>query len=334
MSKPYKEQFSGSLIGQCLGDALGFVVEGYPAKVCNDYVEEILRTDLIGTYGRGNFPFGQYTDDSQLARELLESYVKCKDFNPINYAKHIENIFKEKRIVGYGGATKQAANRLIKGISWNEAGTPSPSAGNGSAMRAAPVGLIYWFDSKKLIQTSINQGIITHKDTRCSAGAITIAGAVALVLEADEINKEDFLLRLIEWTKDIDNIMPFALEHLLKWHNLEPEEVIRLIGENRIEPNYNRHKGISGFVISSVLWSIYSFLHTPRDYFESICTAIRVGGDVDTTAAMTGAISGAYLGLEKLPLEIAKKINDKGTWDFNSLIELAYNTYEIQKTIK
>jgi ADP-ribosylglycohydrolase len=34
---------------------------------------------------------------------------------------------------------------------------------------------------------------------------------------------------------------------------------------------------------------------------ESICTAIAVGGDVDTTAAMTGAMSGALVGLDRLP---------------------------------
>lgn len=28
-----KQQFSGCLIGQCLGDALGFPVEGYPPEI-------------------------------------------------------------------------------------------------------------------------------------------------------------------------------------------------------------------------------------------------------------------------------------------------------------
>lgn len=47
---------------------------------------------------------------------------------------------------------------------------------------------------------------------------------------------------------------------------------------------------------------------------ESICTAIGVGGDVDTTAAMTGAVSGALVGLDRLPQDLAQRVNDAGTW--------------------
>ena len=138
-----KEQFSGCLIGQCLGDALGFPVEGYPPSVCQKYVTETIKIGGSGDCGRGPFPFGQYTDDSQLARELIQSYVACEGFSPDDYASRIAAIFAQERIVGRGRATDAAARRLIQGVSWEESGTPPPSAGNGSAMRAAPIGLFF-----------------------------------------------------------------------------------------------------------------------------------------------------------------------------------------------
>jgi hypothetical protein len=50
-SIPREQQFSGSLIGQCLGDALGFVVEGHPPEACQRYVEEVLKkTGHAGGY--------------------------------------------------------------------------------------------------------------------------------------------------------------------------------------------------------------------------------------------------------------------------------------------
>lgn len=104
-----KEQFSGCLIGQCLGDALGFVVEGYPPSTCKKYVKDTLRGGSRGIVGRGPFPFGQYTDDSQLARELIQSYVACERFDPQDYAGRIATIFAEGRIVGRGRATDAAA---------------------------------------------------------------------------------------------------------------------------------------------------------------------------------------------------------------------------------
>lgn len=39
MDPPRIEQFTGSLIGQCLGDALGSPVEGPPPAVCQHDVE-------------------------------------------------------------------------------------------------------------------------------------------------------------------------------------------------------------------------------------------------------------------------------------------------------
>ncbi|WP_082218394.1 ADP-ribosylglycohydrolase family protein [Kamptonema formosum] len=54
------------------------------------------------------YPFGQYTDDSQLARELLESYLACGRFDPSDYARRIAAIFAENRIVGRGRATKSS----------------------------------------------------------------------------------------------------------------------------------------------------------------------------------------------------------------------------------
>ena len=34
-----QDRYTGCLLGQCLGDALGFVVEGYPREDCTEYVD-------------------------------------------------------------------------------------------------------------------------------------------------------------------------------------------------------------------------------------------------------------------------------------------------------
>src|SRR5690606_19996086 len=85
--------------------------------------------------------------------------------------------------------------------------------------------------------------------------------------------------------------------------------------------------GISPFVIPSVLWSLYAFLRSPDDYFETICTAIAVGGDVDTTAAMAGAISGAYLGEGALPAHLVERVHDQARWTFEDARRLAHRAH-------
>ena len=326
-----KEQFSGCLIGQCLGDALGFLVEGYPPSICRKYVTETMRGGGPGDRGRGSFPFGQYTDDSQLARELIQSYVACKEFKPDDYASRIAAIFAQGRIVGRGRATDAAARRLIQGVSWEEAGTPSPSAGNGSAMRAAPIGLFFFDEPEQLIRAAHDQGRITHQDRRCSAGAVAIAGAVAWALQGIPIQPVPFLSQLGEWAGTIEESVASGLQQLTQWLALPPDRAVNFISRTGLIPGYSDDwQGISPFVTPSVLWSLYSFLKSPENYWETICTAIAVGGDVDTTAAMAGAISGAYLGQEAIPQQLANRLTDQGTWGLTELVRLAHRCYEIK----
>jgi ADP-ribosylglycohydrolase len=300
--------FAGCLIGQCVGDAIGFVVEGKPDTLCAHFVETAVRADKLDEYGRGKFLFGQYSDDSQLARELLDSWVTRGKFDPEDYARRIAAIFVEDRIVGGGRATAQAARRLAAGIDWQEAGEPPPQAGNGSAMRAAPVGMLAR-DPEELIRVAHDQGRITHQDPRCSAGAIAIAGAVY-----QELHGGIDLKQLSEWVARLDPDFGERVGKLDGAHTFA--EALAAIGR---DPQWG---GISPFVVPSVLWSLYSFLRTPNDYRETICTAIAVGGDVDTTAAMAGAISGARNGLEAIPPKWAERLEDRGTWTYDELIAL------------
>src|SRR5262249_4340789 len=106
------EHFSGCPIRQCLGDALGFPVEGMPPEQCARDVAETMRGDGGTALGRRPQPFGQYTDDSQLARELLQSHSALVRFDPGDYASRIAAIFLEERVVGRGLATHRAAGSL------------------------------------------------------------------------------------------------------------------------------------------------------------------------------------------------------------------------------
>lgn len=330
---PHKDQFSGCIIGQCLGDAVGFTVEGFSPAASRRYVEDYLRTGKAVEFGRFPCPFGQYSDDSQLARELIQSYVACKKFDPYDYAERIKCLFIERRVVGFGYSTRQAALRLSEGISWEESGIPSPSAGNGSAMRAAPIGLFFFDNPEMLIKAAHDQGRITHKDPRCSAGAIAISGAVSIVLQSKKLDIGSFISSLSGWTGNLDSGFASELGKLTQWLSMQPEEAATYISRAGMAPDYVEEdgwQGITPFVISSVLWSIYSFLRTPEDYWETICTAVSVGGDVDTTAAMAGAISGAYLGLSAIPSDLTHYLTDRRTWGFNELVELAYRCYEIK----
>ena len=98
MSRPIEGQFVGCLVGQCLGDALGFLVDGFPGPDCEAYVLGEMQLWFDGAMD--GCTFGQYNDDSQLARELIQSLVECQGFEPADYGKRIDALFAEDRVVG------------------------------------------------------------------------------------------------------------------------------------------------------------------------------------------------------------------------------------------
>ena len=330
-----KDRFRGCLVGQCLGDALGMPVEGTSRTTCRRYVEEVVRPGRAPERGRGPLPFGQYTDDSQLARELLESYALARRFDPVDYARRIADIFAEGRIVGQGRATALAAHRLGQGAAWDEAATPPPAAGNGSAMRAGPVGLMAFGDPDRLVRIATDQGRITHADPRCSAGAVAIAGAVAMALRTEPVDPADFAETLADWAGRVEPALAGALARLPQWVAMPDDEALPEIAVQGLQParrDLYPNDRITPFVVPSVLWSLRAFLASPDDYLATMATAIGCGGDVDTTAAMAGAVSGARLGLAALPEDLAGHLTDRGAWGLADLVELADEAWTVARS--
>jgi ADP-ribosylglycohydrolase len=318
------EQLTGSIIGQALGDALGFVVEAEPPEVARAYVNDWLRAGRAGERSHPQYSFGQYTDDTQLARELLRSFEQSRGWDPAVFAAMIAELFRERRDVGAGQGTRAAALRLLQGVPWQESGTPAPYAGNGAAMRAGPLGLLLP-DPSAMCRAAEQQARITHLDPRCAAGSVVIARAVALAAERRPLHAGDFIQDLGARAELSDSSVAAAVRGLTEWVTLPPVQAARHLHASRLDPAHSQKwQGISAFVTPSVIWSIYSFLRSPDDYWETICTAIEVGGDTDTMAAMTGAISGARLGLGALPQALTARLNDRGEWPADALVQLSY----------
>jgi ADP-ribosylglycohydrolase len=214
--------------------------------------------------------------------------------------------------------------RLLAGAHWSLSGTPAPYAGNGSAMRAAPLGLLLGHDLEAMVAATIEQSLITHHDPRCSAGALAVAGAVRLAADRSAIVTEPFLAALAGLTAAADQSVATAIRGLGAWSRLPPGEAVQCLGpEGFGPPGGGEWRGISAVVTPSVLWSLYAFLRTPDDYWSTVCTAVEVGGDTDTMAAIAGAISGARLGPDVLPPGLVERLTDRGRWGADALTDLA-----------
>ena len=61
------------------------------------------------------------------------------------------------------------------------------------------------------------------------------------------------------------------------------------------------HIGEGWVAEEAVLGALFCFLQHPNDYLAAVRLAANTSGDSDSLAALTGGISGSYLGIQALP---------------------------------
>lgn len=297
------EKTLGLMLGIACGDAVGAPCEMKDSLFCQNFIKNNLeKKDFEGVFRtfEGSFSFGQYTDDTELSICLLDSFIESKgSFCVENCARHICEKINTGQVVGTGSSIKEAVSKMNKGVPWHKAGVPGPRAGNGSAMRAAPLALLN-FAVEDLIEAAIKQSQITHRDPRSICGSVAVALSAYYALKGFK-SSQDLNQKLINHLSPRfpDNAIVKGLS--LELFQLEKEEALAIISS--YDSSNTKWPGISPFVVPTVLWSLYSFLRTPGSYRETIYTAIWPGGDVDTTAAIAGGISGAFVGQKNIPVE-------------------------------
>lgn len=324
MTRPLVDQLTGALLGLAVGDAVGAVVEALPPDDARRYADRVLRPGQVPARGRENWPFGQVTDDTQLTRELLLAIGAGGQLDPARFASRLLNLVASGRLVGGGPATFSAARQLALGTPWHEAGMPVPYAGNGAAMRAAPLGLLYGRDPRRLASLVADQARVTHQDPRATAGALAIATATGLAARGVRIVPVEFMVEVSRAVEPADPATALLLWELGTWAHLPPDQAAGVLRDQGIEPEAREGwQGVSSHVVSSVWWSLYAFLQSPDDYWGAVCLAVEAGGDTDSTAAMAGAIAGGRLGADAVPAAFRERLTDHGAWGERDLAELA-----------
>ncbi len=303
-----RDRFRATLLGCAIGDALGFPFEGAPPEAISR-IPEI--AEDFAPRPRGRFLKGQYTDDTQMTLAVAEAIAMEGRVDGRAIAARFVQLWKRGLILAPGKACSEAVERLIEGVPWMSAGVPIGQAGNGAAMRASPLGLWHYDDPAKIARDAELQGVITHKDPRSQAGGAAVAAAVALNLSGEPLASDVWCHRVAQVVAAIDAPFGAEIERLAQLARFDPDRAVRVISRAGFPPGMkNEWPGISPFVIPSVLMALYAFLRERDDFRACMNIVLRAGGDVDTVAAMAGAVSGSRVGLMGIPARLRKNVLD------------------------
>jgi poly(ADP-ribose) glycohydrolase ARH3 len=275
---PSLSRFQGCLLGVAIGDALGGLFEAQSS--------ETLRTRFASPEQLFDYPDHDlyYTDDTQMTIGVAETLVAHGEIVEDELCRALVRNYVPSR--GYGRGARAILEAMEEGRDHRavaEQYFPGGSYGNGAAMRVAPVGLAFAGDPVRVLEQARLSALPTHLHPLGIEGAQLLAVAVAYCIRAERFAKEAYFESLLSScisTEYRDKLTAAS-------RATSPGELAAL--GNQIE------------ALHSVPTVLASFALAPGSYVDAVGNVILLGGDTDTLAAMTGALSGALLGVEGLP---------------------------------
>jgi ADP-ribosyl-[dinitrogen reductase] hydrolase len=278
----------GSALGLALGDALGAPFEFLRARNVPDPIPALERPWL-------SEPPGSTTDDTAMARNLMRSLAAQNGFDPDDLLeRHLEWFRSDPPDVG------TLTGRVLRRIAavedaataaqeiWNERG-PEVSAGNGSVMYCAPLGLAYANRPAQLVQLAPALSALTHVDGRCMTTVLAVTLGVAALVRGE--SAEDAAQAALTAVDDLEG-------------GEELEFLVEAVGGSRAIDGPDQ-----GFCLFTA-GAAFQALLRPGDVENELRRVVSLGGDTDTNAAVAGALLGARDGAKRLPARWLERLRD------------------------
>ena len=290
------KKIQGTVFGLAIGDALGYPVEFLSRdSIKSQYGEEGI---INYPFNSNNVKVGLYSDDTQMtlavANSLLESKTDHAEEIMDNMTKNFikwKNSPENNRAPGL--TCMGGVKNLERGIHWTQSGLDS--YGCGSAMRAAPIGIVYNKKFDKLKEVAKNSSIITHNHPVAVASAIANAYLVAKSINGEDPRDLD---SLIKFTEGISEQFTNKLKDIERYYDYQTDTALNLIGEG--------WKGDEAVALAQ-----YCVMKGDLDFDKTVVMAANTNGDSDSIASIAGGIVGSYVGRDKIPLRFFRGLENR-----------------------
>ncbi len=284
-------RITAGLLGHVVGDALGVPFQFKPRS--DRRVNPV--SDIRG-YGTYNQPPGTWSDDGSLtlctAEALLDGFAIPRVAD--SFVRWLDHGYWTPfgRPFDIGHTTRHTIKRLRQGVPPLEAGgTREQDNGNGSLMRILPLAL-RWpsLPVTELLARAHALSCLTHAHPRSqlACGFYTVLAARLLAGESPIAGYQ----QTIELVLPVYKQPPFdsELHHFQRVFNGS----IANLPEDEINGD--------GYVVHTLEASLWCLLRA-ETYREVVLTAVNLGEDTDSTAAVAGGLAGIFWGLDSIPAE-------------------------------
>lgn len=308
-----EESALGALTGLSLGDALGMPTQSMsPAAIREAYGRvDTLRDAIPNQPIAPGMPAGSVTDDTEQALIVADLIINGRGhIDPVDFSKRLlawEDDMKSRGSLDLlGPSTKLALEQVRQGADISSTGKTGTT--NGAAMRVTPVGIANRPDDTRTLANRIYESCqVTHDTVAGFQGAALISTVVSLGVEGMPIREAlEESLRVVHSMDSRGAWTPKASVPA------RARQAIHLSEEFLDEDDFEQHLiadcGTSVESNESVAASFalaWRFADNPQ---TSLFTAVNLGGDTDTIAAMTGAMTGACAGPDAFDATLCSQV--------------------------
>jgi ADP-ribosyl-[dinitrogen reductase] hydrolase len=284
-----RDRAVGSVLGLALGDALGAPFE---FRRSHEIPSPLPAFELPWM----GLPPGTTTDDTAMARNLIRSLVDRGGLDVADVLRrHVEWLRTDPPDVGT--ITRRVLTWAGEGVAdparrYVEERGPEVSAGNGSVMYCAPLGVAFARRPAELLAAAPALSAVTHWDERCRTACLAVTLAVAGLVRGEEPRAS----------------VVAAVEAVLEREG--GEELQHLVDDA------GRGRPIDGPDMGFALFTAGIALQVTAEgagFENGIRSVVALGGDTDTNAAVTGALLGALHGRRGLPAAWLERLVDRET---------------------
>ena len=281
----------GCLLGVAVADSIGLPMEGLSRRRLARWHPVIDRHRLL-------FGHGLCSDDTE--HNVMVALSICQAGDDVErFSAQMRGRLRGWLLAlpaGVGSATARAVLKLWLFLPRRWQGVYS--AGNGAAMRAPLLGVLFSTQPETLRRFVSASTRLTHTDPKaeCAALAAALAACEASQGRHDPASFLDLLRKeSTSFGRDGDELCDLV------------ERAARSAdaGESSIAfaQTLGLGSGVSGYAYHTLPVALHGWFAHPRDYASAVAGVIACGGDTDTVAAITGGIVGAGVGRDGLPAD-------------------------------
>lgn len=293
LTEAQKDRASGVLLGQAVGDALGVPYEFEPRI-------PVGTAEMIGG-GLGPYEPGEWSDDTQMASCIARITAAGGDLNTDEGLDAVAKRFLIWRDWGasdIGNLTRDVLHSVEPGPALARRMTEvsrslalGDRAGNGALMRTGVVGLVSLYDREHGAEAAANAASLTHAHLLCVESSVLWSEAVRVAVLLGRLDVRGGLDLLPE-------------ESARRWEAWIDEA-------ESSDPNSFSPNGWTVTAFQAAWSSIHSTRHLDgAAHLEAaLQTAVAIGDDTDTVAAIAGALLGARYGASAIPVQWADAVH-------------------------